>query len=63
MKKLLLFTVLITLVFISNAQTAKISGSWLMVKAELNGEVQEPNFITDFKDNGKVEIMETEIGT
>jgi len=63
MKKASLFIVLISLVLISNAQTAKIAGSWLMTKAEVNGEVQEPNFITDLKENGDMVIMDMEAGT
>lgn len=63
MKKASLFIVLISLVLISNAQTAKIAGSWLLTKAEVNGEVQEPNFITDLKENGDMVIMDMEAGT
>ncbi|MCF8379827.1 MAG: hypothetical protein K9H49_09635 [Bacteroidales bacterium] len=63
MKKTILLIVLISLVLISHAQTAKIAGSWLMIKAEVNGEVQEPNFITDLKENGDMVIMDMEAGT
>ena len=63
MKKASLFIVLIALVFSVNAQKAKIAGSWLMTKAEVNGEVQEPNFVTDFMKNGNMVIMDMDAGT
>jgi len=46
-----------------NAQKEKLIGSWLMVRAEIGGEIQEPYFIMDYKENGKTVAMEMELGT
>jgi len=63
MKKASILISLIVIVLTGNAQTSKIEGSWLMVKAEIAGEIEEPLFITDFNKNGKMEIMDMEIGS
>jgi hypothetical protein len=63
MKKITLLIIIITMAFLSNAQTAKIAGNWLMTKAEVSGEIQEPNFITSLKENGDMVIMDMEAGT
>nr|NQU91417.1 hypothetical protein [Bacteroidota bacterium] len=63
MKKTALFLLLTALAIMGNAQKSKIEGSWLMIKAEVGGEVQEPYFITDFKENGTMEIMGMDAGS
>lgn len=54
---------LIFLVFNAYGQTEKITGSWLMIKAEIEGEVQTPYFVTEFNEDGKMIIMGMEAGT
>ena len=61
MKKILLLMIL--LIITTNAQTNQLTGNWLMVKAEKNGKTDKPCFITTFKENGKMEVMEMEVGT
>lgn len=63
MKKTALFILFVAFAFIANAQKSKIAGSWLMIKAETEGEIQEPYFITDFKENGKMEVMGMDAGS
>ncbi len=64
MKKLsLLFFLIIILAGLANAQKPKLVGSWLMTKAEVNGKVQNPYFITDFNENGKMIVMGMDAGT
>ncbi len=64
MKKLtLLILVMIVFSGITNAQKSKLIGSWLMTKAEVNGEVRSPYFITEFKENGKFRVMGIDFGT
>ncbi|OQX80560.1 MAG: hypothetical protein B6D64_02975, partial [Bacteroidetes bacterium 4484_276] len=62
MKKTILFILFVAFAIIANAQKSKIAGSWLMIKAETEGEIQEPYFITDFKENGKMEVMGMDAG-
>jgi len=46
-----------------HAQTTQLVGEWLMTRAESKGRVQEPYFITEFKDNGKLLVMGIDFGT
>ena len=62
MKKTMIVVALASLVVSVNAQTEKLVGSWLMTKVEVGEEIHEPYFITNFKENGKVEVMEMEVG-
>ncbi|MBN2789273.1 MAG: hypothetical protein JXR69_03715 [Candidatus Delongbacteria bacterium] len=61
-KTVILLTVMILAVMI-NAQEAKIVGSWLMTKAEVGGDVQEPYYITEYQVDGKMIIMGMDAGT
>jgi len=64
MKKLTFLTiVLIAFAGIANAQKSKLVGSWLMTKAEVGGEVQNPYFITEFKEDGDFLVMGMDAGT
>jgi len=63
MKKLSILVVLLAFASLANAQTKKIIGSWLMTRVEVDGDVHEPYFITDFKESGKMEVMGMEAGT
>jgi hypothetical protein len=63
MKKTAFLLLVMAFAITGNAQTSKITGSWLMTKAETEDKVQEPYFITSFKENGKMEVMEVEVGT
>lgn len=47
----------------TNAQKADLVGSWLMTKAEVNGKVETPYFITEFKHDGHFLIMGMDFGT
>ncbi len=59
----LLIIVLTVFSGISNAQKSKITGSWLMTKAEMGTEVQNPYQITEFNENGEFMVMGMEAGT
>ncbi len=63
MKKIFITTTLVAFAIMLTAQTSKITGSWLLTKAEIGEKVQEPYFITDFKEDGKMEVMGIEAGT
>lgn len=63
MKKTLLFLALTTYINVIYAQSEKLVGSWLITKVESADKVQEPFFIIDFKEDGKMEALEMEIGT
>ncbi|MBN1970528.1 MAG: hypothetical protein JW870_14270 [Candidatus Delongbacteria bacterium] len=64
MKNLLLVLIaLICFVELANAQKSKLVGSWLMTKAEVGGEVQNPYFITEFKEDGDFLVMGMDAGT
>ncbi len=58
-----IFILLLILTIKINAETSPITGSWLMTKAEIAGKVDEPNYITIFKQNGTMEIMGMNVGT
>lgn len=63
MKKTILIIILfISIIELANAQKSKLVGSWLMVKAEVGGEVQNPYFITEFKTDGNFLVMGIEAG-
>ncbi|OQY00756.1 MAG: hypothetical protein B6I20_08325 [Bacteroidetes bacterium 4572_117] len=63
MKKILMGIMLIAFAYTTNAQTSKLTGSWLLTKVEDGNKVFEPYFITDFKKGGKMEIMGIEAGS
>lgn len=60
---LLLVAALITFSGTINAQKSKLLGSWLMTKAEVDGHIEKPFFITEFNENGKFLIMGMDAGT
>lgn len=47
----------------ANAQKPKLVGSWLMTKAEVDGKIETPYFITEFKDDGIFLVMGIDFGT
>lgn len=63
MKKLSILVLFLAFASMANAQTKKLIGSWLMTRVEVDGDIHEPYFITDFKENGKVEAMGMDAGT
>lgn len=63
MKKVTLFIALIVFSIVGNAQTSSVAGSWLLTRAEIDDQVQEPMQIADFKDDGKMEVLGMEMGT
>jgi len=63
MKKLFIIFTLIAFVFTAHAQTNELAGSWLIVKTEQNGKIKKTYFITDFKQDGNMEIMGMVVGT
>ena len=58
-----LLIVLFTLACFVNAQQSKLVGSWLMTKAIVDGKIEQPYFITEFKDDGKFIVMGIDFGT
>jgi hypothetical protein len=47
----------------ANAQKSELVGSWLMTKAEFDGKVETPYFITEFKEEGNFLLMGIDFGT
>lgn len=62
-KSTLLIIVLIAFAGFANAQKSKLVGSWLMTKAEVNGELEKPYFVTEFEEDGKMLVMGMDAGT
>ena len=63
MKRLTMSILLISFAVVNHAQTSKLTGSWLLTKVEDGDKIFEPYFITDFKQDGKMEVMGIEAGT
>jgi len=63
MKRLSILLVLFTISLGIQAQDSKIAGSWLMTKAETPKGIEEPYFITEYREDGQVIVMEMEVGT
>ncbi|NOX48423.1 MAG: hypothetical protein GXO89_15740 [Chlorobi bacterium] len=63
MKKATILITFITFSICVNAQSEKISGSWLMTKVEKGGEPQEIYNPTDFAEDGNVMIFGMPFGT
>ena len=58
------FTIVLLLMGFAMAGRAQtVEGSWLMTKAEIDGQTQEPWQITEFRDDGKMVIFGMELGT
>jgi len=47
----------------ANAQKSELIGSWLLVKYEIDNEIQHPYQITEFKENGIFLMIGIEVGT
>ncbi len=45
------------------AQTDQLTGRWLLTKAEMNRGTRYPYQIFEFRNNGKLMAMGTEVGT
>lgn len=63
MKKTAILILFVAFAFASNAQKSKLVGSWLMTKAEVNGEVEKPYFVTEYTEDGKMIVMGMDAGT
>ncbi len=64
MKKVFLFAILfLSVISIVNAQKPELVGSWLMTKAEVGNEIQNPYFVTEFNEDGTMMVMGMEAGT
>jgi len=62
MKKLI--TILLIVISLNGiSQTSKITGSWLMTKAETEEGIEEPYFITTFSNEGKMIVLDMEVGS
>ena len=62
-KTFLLTLILFVFIGLTNAQKLEIAGSWLLIKAEVDGEVQYPYFVNDFKKSGALVMLGIEVGT
>ncbi|MCC7317938.1 MAG: hypothetical protein IT219_05355, partial [Bacteroidales bacterium] len=62
-KSILIMIAFLAFAGMTNAQKADLVGSWLMTKAEVNGKVETPYFITEFKHDGHFLIMGMDFGT
>lgn len=62
-KSHLLIAIFILFIGFTNAQNEKISGNWLLTKVEQGDEVDNPLFTQNFKEDGKMEVMDQELGT
>lgn len=56
MKKISILIILVAFSIFANAQTEKISGSWLMTKVEMGGETTEIYGNTNFSEDGSIVI-------
>lgn len=63
MKKFKIVLLLMVFAIAGSAQTVKVEGSWLLNKAEIDGQTQEPLQITEFRADGKMVIFGMELGT
>lgn len=64
MKKTALLTlILLAFTVLTNAQLPEIAGSWLLTKVEIDGEIEHPYFVSDFKESGAMVMLGIEIGT
>lgn len=63
MRKCFLIIALITIVGSVNAQKEKIIGSWLVTEAEIDGKIQYPYQTASFTKDGKMIIMDVDVGT
>ncbi len=62
-KSTFLLIVFLAFAGMANAQKPELVGSWLMTKAEVDGKVETPYFITEFKDDGIFMVMGIDFGT
>ena len=62
-KSTLLLIVFLAYAGMANAQKSMLVGSWLMTKAEVDGKVEMPYFITEFKEEGNFLLMGMDFGT
>jgi hypothetical protein len=63
MKTRILFLFALSLLITLNAQENKLTGKWLMVKAETKNKVQEPYFVTELTKDGKIIVMDIDFGS
>jgi len=63
MKTKILFLFAFSLLITLNAQENKLTGKWLMVKAETKNKVQEPYFVTELTKDGKIIVMDIDFGS
>ena len=63
MKKTTILFIIMAFSIFANAQTEKISGSWLMTKVEMGDETQEVYSNTDFSEDGNIVISDVAVGT
>ncbi len=63
MKLRLIFIVLLTFSAAVFSQSNKLSGPWLLTKAEVKGKTVTPYQIFDFRTNGKLSVLDVEVGT
>lgn len=62
-KSTLLLIAFLAFAGMANAQKSKLIGSWLMTKAEVDGKIETPYFITEFKEGGNFQVMGMDFGT
>lgn len=62
-KPALLSLILLAFLGLTNAQNPEISGSWLLTKVEIDGEIEYPYFVSEFQESGALVMMGIEIGT
>lgn len=63
MKKIIVLLMLTLFAVSIFPQEAAVTGMWLVTRAEAEGQVFEPYYIIDFKENGSMEFMGMGIGT
>lgn len=59
------FILVVSMLFVgfTNAQKEKVFGNWLLTKVEQGDKIDNPLFTQNFKEDGKMEVMEQELGT
>lgn len=63
MKKLFVLVSILLITSTLFAQKDKIAGSWLMVKADLQGKIEEPFIVVEYSASGKIIMMDVEFGS
>lgn len=63
MKTIFLTFTLSIFSILASAQNSNLVGPWLLTKVEVGDDIHEPYYVTDFRSDGKMIVMDMEAGT